>query len=73
LSRKDVINLPYKVATELVAEWLRQNGKRGFNRWLVDKLTVAIRTSQPNTEMLIDSISKVSFSKQKVEFIKISQ
>lgn len=73
LSRNDVISLPYKVATELVAEWLRQNGKRGFSRWLVDRLTVAIRTSQPNTEMLIDSLCKVSFTKQKVEFKKISQ
>ena len=71
LSRKDVISLPYQVATELVAQWLRQNGKRSFNRWLVDRLTIAIRTAQPRTELLIDSSCKVSFSKQKVEFINI--
>lgn len=73
LRRKDVIGLPYQVATELVAQWLRQNGKRDFNRWLIDKLTVAIRTARPNTEFLIDSSSKVSFSKQKVNFVKIPQ
>lgn len=73
LYRKDVIDLPYKVASELVAEWLRQNGKRNFNRWLVDKLTVSIRTAQPRTEFLIDSSSKVSFGVKKVDFIKILQ
>ncbi len=73
LRRSDVVHLPYKVATELVAEWLRSNGKRGFNRWLVDRLTVAIRTAQPQTELLLDSSSKVKFSKNNVEFIKITQ
>lgn len=71
LRRSDIIGLPYQVATELVAEWLRQNGKRGFNRWLVDKLTVAIRTAQPRTELLLDSGSKVSFGKKNVEFVKL--
>lgn len=71
LRRSDVIHLPYKVATELVAEWLRQNGKRGFNKWLIDRVTVGIRTAQPHTEFLLDASSKVSFSKQHVEFIQI--
>lgn len=73
LRRSDVIHVPYRVATELVAEWLRSNGKRGFNRWLIDRLTVAIRTAQPHTELLLDSTSKVSFSKTNVEFIRITQ
>lgn len=73
LRRYDIVQLPYKVAAELVAEWLRQNGKRGFNRWLVDRLTVAIRTAQPHTEFLIDSGSKVKFSKSDVEFVRILQ
>lgn len=73
LRRSDVVHLPYKVAAELVAEWLRGNGKRGFNRWLVDRLTVAIRTAQPHTEMLLDANSKVRFSKRDVEFVRITQ
>ncbi len=73
LRRSDVVHLPYKVATELVAEWLRSNGKRGFNRWLVDRLTVAIRTAQPHTELLLDANSKVTFSKQNVEFKRITE
>lgn len=68
LRRRDVIALPYRVATELVAEWLRHNGKRQLSRWLVDRLTVAIRTAQPNTDLLLDSTSKVSFSKTKAEY-----
>ncbi len=68
LRRRDVASLPYRVATELVAEWLRANGKRQLSRWLVERLTVAIRTAQPNTELLLDSASKVSFSKTRAEF-----
>lgn len=68
LQRADVINLPYRVATELVAEWLRGNGKRQLSRWLVDRLTIAIRTARPHTELLVDSRSKISFSKKLAEF-----
>jgi tRNA(Ile)-lysidine synthetase-like protein len=68
LRRRDVIALPYKVACELVAEWLRENGKRQLSRWLVERLTVAIRTAQPNTAILLDSSAKVSFSKAEAEF-----
>ncbi len=71
LRRQDIINLPYQVATELVAEWLRQNNKRDFSRWLVDRLTIAIKTAQPKTEMLLDASAKVSFNKQNVEFVPI--
>lgn len=73
LRRSDVVLLSYKSATELVAQWLRQNGKRGFNRWLIDRVTVAIRTAQPHTEFLLDSGSKVIFSKHTVEFERITQ
>ncbi|MFZ1324001.1 MAG: tRNA lysidine(34) synthetase TilS [Candidatus Saccharimonadales bacterium] len=68
LRRMDVAILPYAVAAELVAEWLRANGKRQLSRWLVDRLTVSIRTARPNTELLLDSTSKVAFSKTKAEF-----
>lgn len=71
LRRRDVVMLPYKVATELVAQWLRQNGKFQLSRWLVDRLTVAIRTAQPNTDLLLDSTSKVSFHKSNVEFVNL--
>lgn len=68
LRRSDVIGLPYQIAAELMAEWLRHNGKRQLSRWLVDRLTVAARTARPNTELLLDSGSKVSFSKNLIEF-----
>lgn len=68
LRRADVVSLPYRVATELVAEWLRGNGKRQLSRWLVDRLTVAARTARPDTELLLDSSSKIAFSKNLVEF-----
>jgi tRNA(Ile)-lysidine synthetase-like protein len=68
LRRKDVIHLPYKVACELVAEWLRSNGKRQLSRWLVERLTMAIRTAQPGTVMLVDAKSQIGFTKAKAEF-----
>ncbi len=68
LRRKDVISLPYKVACELVAEWLRDNGKRQLSRWLVERLTTAIRTAQPGTVILVDAESKVAFTKQRADF-----
>ena len=68
LRRRDVAGLPYRVATELVAQWLRQNGKRQLSRWLVDRLTVSIRTASPGTELLLDSRSKVSFTKTSAKF-----
>lgn len=68
LRRADVISLPYQVAAELVAEWLRGNGKRQLSRWLVDRLTIAVRTARADTELLLDSSSKVVFSKNLVEF-----
>jgi tRNA(Ile)-lysidine synthetase-like protein len=71
LHRRDVVMLPYKVACELVAEWLRQNGKRQLSRWLVERLTISIRTAQPNTQLLLDSKSKVSFTKSTAEFTTV--
>lgn len=71
LRRRDVTLLPYKIACELVAEWLRQNGKRSFNRWLVERLTIAIRTARPDTEFLLDSKAKVAFGKESAEFIAV--
>lgn len=68
LRRKDVIGLPYPVAAELVAEWLRKNGKRQLSRWLVNRMTIAVRTNRPGTEMLLDGTSKLSFTKHHVEF-----
>jgi tRNA(Ile)-lysidine synthetase-like protein len=68
LRRKDVISLPYAVAAELIAEWLRANGKRQLSKWLVNRLTVAARTFQPGTDMLLDGASKVSFTKHHIEF-----
>ncbi|MCA9347990.1 tRNA lysidine(34) synthetase TilS [Candidatus Saccharibacteria bacterium] len=71
IRRQDIISLPYTVAKELVAEWLRSNGKRLLSKWLVDRTTIAIRTAQPNTEFLLDSRSKISFGKHNVEFVSI--
>ena len=71
LRRRDVVALPYRVATELVAEWLRQNGKRQLSRWLVERITIGMRTAAPHTELLLDGKSKVSFSKTTAEFKKV--
>lgn len=47
LDRKWFIMLPYAVASEVMAMWLRKNGIVGFDRALIDRLVVQAKTKQP--------------------------
>jgi tRNA(Ile)-lysidine synthase len=69
LRRHDVTMLPHAVAAELVTEWLRHRGKRQVNRKLIERLLVNIKTAQPGTELVLDTQSKVQFSKQFVQLV----
>lgn len=72
LKRLSVAMLPHAVARELVGEWLRANGKREFDRKLLEKVTMAIKTAQPNTTLVLDKNFKIEFSK-KLAKISVSQ
>ncbi len=47
LARKLLITVPYKIACEIAAEWLRQNGLRNFDRKAIERLVIAARTFRP--------------------------
>ena len=70
LSRQAVASLPHKVATELVAQWLRERGKRQFDRRLVERLTIAIQTARPGTIFALDERTFVRFGRSLATFDK---
>lgn len=47
LKRKWYIQLPYAVASEMMATWLRRNGVASFDRTLIDRLVIAAKTARP--------------------------
>lgn len=71
LRRHDVITLPHQVGRELVGEWLRLNGKREFNRRQLEKLTMSIKTGQPNTTIIIDKNYSVQLDKLYASLISV--
>jgi hypothetical protein len=44
LRRRTFIMLPHRVAREVLAAWLRQNGIREFDRRGLERLTIALKT-----------------------------
>lgn len=47
VSKKLIINLTHNLACEVVAEWLRRNGIREFDRKGIERLVVAAKTLKP--------------------------
>jgi tRNA(Ile)-lysidine synthase len=70
LRRHDVVMLPHKVAGELIMEWLRHRDIRSVTRKQVERLLIAIKTAQPNTDFEIDKDIKIHFTKQYASLIK---
>jgi tRNA(Ile)-lysidine synthetase-like protein len=50
LKRKRYIQLPYAVASEMMAAWLRRNGITTFDRTLIDRLVIAAKTARPGKQ-----------------------
>lgn len=50
LKRKWYIQLPYAVASEMMAAWLRRNGVASFDRTLIDRLVIAAKTARPGKQ-----------------------
>lgn len=68
LDRNMLINLPHKVLLEVLASWLRAH-KAKFDRKLLEKLGVAIKTGKPDTHFDIDAKHRLAFSKTRVRFV----
>jgi tRNA(Ile)-lysidine synthase len=49
LDRKSFVHLPHKVAVEVIASWLRQQGIRNFDSKTLERLVIAAKTAKPGT------------------------
>ncbi|MCA9332384.1 tRNA lysidine(34) synthetase TilS [Candidatus Saccharibacteria bacterium] len=69
INRHWFIMLPYNVANEVMAEWLKRNSIKNVNRKLVENLVNIARVSQPNR---VADIDKQSILEVKRDYIKIT-
>lgn len=66
LSRSWYVQLPYMVATELMAMWLRSNGLGHFDRHMIEHLVVSSKTAKPGKLADIDKGHILEFTKDKI-------
>jgi tRNA(Ile)-lysidine synthetase-like protein len=69
LNRGWYLQLPYAVATEMMAAWLRRNGILQFDRHMIDRLAVAAKTARPGKLADVNSHHLVQFTKDKIKLI----
>ena len=68
LDRLKFINLPHKLALELMAHWLRQNNISSYDSKLLNKLVVAAKTYRNDSKF---SINKTAYLLVKTKFLEI--
>jgi tRNA(Ile)-lysidine synthase len=73
LQRKWFIMLPYNVSCEVVAAWLRQNDINGFDRPLIERLTVVAKTKPAGKIAPINAKWQMQISKQGLHLQEISK
>jgi tRNA(Ile)-lysidine synthetase-like protein len=66
LNRGWYLQLPYAVATEMMAAWLRRNGIMQFDRHMIERLAVAAKTAKPGKLADVNSHHIVEFTKDKI-------
>lgn len=67
LNRSWYLQLPYAVATEMMAAWLRRNGIMQFDRHMIDRLVVAAKTARPGRLADINAEHVVKFTKESIK------
>lgn len=67
LNRTWYLQLPYTVASEMMAMWLRRNGIAHFDRTLIEHLVVAAKTARPGKLADVDADHQLEFSKEKIK------
>jgi tRNA(Ile)-lysidine synthase len=66
LNRSWYLQLPYAVATEMMAAWLRRNGVMQFDRHMIERLVVAAKTARPGKLADVNSHHIVEFTKDRI-------
>lgn len=66
LNRTWYLQLPYAVATEMMAAWLRRNGVATFDRHMIERLVVAAKTAKPGKLADVNSRHVVQFTKDRI-------
>lgn len=69
LDRGWYLALPYTVAREVMATWLRRNGIVGFDRNLLDYLVVASKTKQAGKQADVVKGYALEFGKQNIKLV----
>jgi len=69
LDRRQFIALPYSVACEVMAVWLRRHDVKNVDRKLIDQLVVSIKTLSPGKKI---SLGRQTFLKLSIEEISLS-
>lgn len=70
LNRTWYLQLPYAVAKEMMAAWLRRNGVSHFDRTLIEHLVVAAKTAKPGKLADVDATYQLAFEKSKIRLNK---
>lgn len=66
LSRTWYLQLPYAVATEMMAAFLRRNGILQFDRHMIERLVVAAKTARPGKIADINAAHVIEFTKDSI-------
>lgn len=66
ISRKWFVHLPHDIAREVIYGWLRQHGVKDINRNTVERLVIAVKTSQPGKKVDIDKKLELHVYKDQV-------
>jgi len=69
LSRHWYLQLPYAIATEMMAAWLRRNGVVQFDRSLIERLVVAAKTASPGKLADVNATFMVQFTKDAIKLV----
>lgn len=70
LDRGWYLKLPYAVAREVMATWLRRNGIINFDRALIDHLVVAAKTKRAGKLADINAGYILEFGKEKIQLMR---
>lgn len=69
LNRSWYLQLPYAVATEMMAAWLRRNGVMQFDRYLIERLVVVAKTARPGKLADVNANHIVEFTKDRIRLV----
>lgn len=67
LDRTWYLQLPYAVAKEMMATWLRRNGVFNFDRNLIEQLVIAAKTAAPGKLADVDADHLLTLGKENIK------